>query len=147
MGNSDPSGVTSVAYGLSVSFLKCFLDLLIVSLHYVERLFLLSVVRDQSLSVVEVLDARQGPARRAEIHQDPGRRASQERDSLQHVHLVLVEVLLVFLGPSRQRIAMISVGRFRAEFTHDQRFLIFGFPFHPISFFWQTIVPAYIFVT
>src|SRR5882672_579108 len=124
----------------------CCFQLLIVFLHYVERLFLLSPVGDQSLSFVKVLDARQRPAWGAEIHQDPGTRAAQERDSSQHTHLVLVEVLLVFFGPSRQGITMISVRRFSAKFTHNQRFLVLRFPFHSISLFRQTIVPAYILI-
>src|SRR5258708_30014171 len=84
------------------------LHLLIVFLHYVERLFLFSPVRDQPFPVVEVLYAGQGPAWGTEIHQDPGTGAAQERNSLQHAHLMLVYIFLIFLGPSRPGVAVIS---------------------------------------
>src|SRR5438105_9258671 len=121
--------------------------LLIIPLHYIERLLPLPTVRDQSLPVVEILDARQRSARGAEIHQNPRTGAAQERDSFQHTHLMLVEVLLIFLSPSRQSVAVFTIERVAAEFTHDERLLIHSLPFYSVSLFRQTVVPAHVLVT
>src|SRR5437660_11907416 len=60
---------------------------------------------------------------------------------------MLVQVLLILLGPSRQSITMISVERAAAKLTHDERFLILRFPFQSIGLFRQTVVPSHILIT
>ena len=111
-------------------------------LHYKERFFLFTLVRDQSLPIVKVLNAWQRAAGGAEVHQDPGAGAAQERDSFQHVHLMLINILLVFLCPARHVIAMLAVRSFGAELGHDERLLVFHLPVHAINLVRQTIVPA-----
>src|ERR1022692_4384580 len=71
--------------------------LLIKLLHHKEGFLLLTAQRDESLAVEQVLNLRQRAARAAEIHQDPGRRAAQEGDAIEHLRRVLKHVLLVFL--------------------------------------------------
>src|SRR2546422_6745711 len=58
-----------------------------------ERFLSLSIVRNKSLAVEAILDARQLSMRRAKIFQDPWARAAQERDLAERSDLVFVDVL------------------------------------------------------
>src|SRR5690348_12934291 len=55
---------------------------------------------------------------------------------------MLVDIRLEFLGPARQRVAMISKLSVAAELAHHERLLILRLPLESVSFLRQTIVPA-----
>src|SRR5215208_7933 len=83
-------------HNLSLPFLH---KLAVEALQDVEGLLALAAVRDEPLAIVEVLYARQRPARRAEVGQNPWRHPAQRGDAPQHRDLVLVDVALVLLRP------------------------------------------------
>src|SRR5258708_9557664 len=75
-------------------------------LQYVERLFLLTAVGDQSFAIKVVLNSRQGSPRSTEIHQHPRRHSRQFWNSLRHCDLALKHVHLVFLAEPGRGVSM-----------------------------------------
>src|SRR6185503_19603482 len=100
-----------------------------------------------SFAIPVVLDVWQRTAWRAEVREDPRRRPTQKRNLLQHRDLMLVDALLILLGPSRRRITMMTEQSIAAKFTHHERLLILRAPLQSIRFLRQTIVPTDILVT
>ena len=60
---------------------------------------------------------------------------------------MLIDALLVFLGPTSQRIAVMVEQSVATKLTHHQRLLILRFPLQSIGFLRQPIVPADVLVT
>jgi hypothetical protein len=65
---------------------------LIVIAEDIIRLFLFAAVTQQSFAIVVILDAGEGTAGTAEVHQYPGSDALQKRNLLEHGDLVVVDV-------------------------------------------------------
>src|SRR5712664_2362878 len=91
--------------------LPFFNELTIKVLQDVEGLLPFTATRDQSFTVIEILYARQRSARRAKISQDPRSHAAERRNLLQHPELMLIQILLVLLGPSHARVTVIAEKR------------------------------------
>src|ERR1035437_1461209 len=105
-----------------------------------------SAVTEQSLAVVEVLDARQGPARRAEIHQHPGDGSIEERNPPEHGHLAAVHVGLILLSEARQIVTVAAGLRIGAEFPKDERLIRGSLPGDGIDLLGESILPADVFI-
>ena len=89
-----------------LSLTGCLVHFPVPALQHVERLLLLATIGDQAFAVPVVLDARQRAAGGAEVGQDPGGGAAEEGDFFEHSDLVLIDALLVLLGPARKRITV-----------------------------------------
>src|ERR1700691_2941104 len=101
----------------------CFTRLLLAVIipQHEKRFLLLAVIRDQAFAVEIIFKMRQRAPRTAKIFKHTRRSSTQERNALQHRDLVLVKTLLILLGPTGQRIAVIAKQRVASELTHDQR--------------------------
>ena len=65
----------------------------------VEDFFLVTILGDKSLAIVEILYFRQQPQWRAEVHQQPRAHSPQLRYLIQHDELMFVDVGLKFFCP------------------------------------------------
>src|SRR5437762_4850141 len=93
-------------------------------LQNVEGLFSLTILRDKSLAVVAILNSRQVAMWRTKVFQYPRARSAQKRNLAQCGDLVLVDIFLIFLGPSLRGSAMQALFCIAAEFAHDHRFVV-----------------------
>src|ERR1019366_2454197 len=112
----------------------------------VESWFALSAIGKQALAIVVVQNARQRPARRAEIHQYPGDRPVEKRNSAEHGHLAAIDIGLILLREAFQIVAVAAGLRIGAEFANDERLLIGSLPGDGIDLLGEPIVPADVFI-
>ena len=68
---------------------------------HIPGLLALTLVADEALHVVVVLDACEYAAWRAEVFQNPGRGACQAVNLIEHGEVLAIEVLLKLLRPAR----------------------------------------------
>src|ERR1017187_3467047 len=106
----------------------------------------LSAIGKQALAVVVILNTRKRPARRAEIHQYPGDRPIEKRNSAEHGHLAAIDVGLILLREAFQIVAVAAGLRIGAEFANDERLLIGSLPGDGVDLFGKPIVPADVFI-
>src|SRR5215467_6425515 len=93
-----------------------------------------------------ILDSRQESARRAEIHQQPGRHSGKSENPPQHADLPLIQVGLVLLGPAGVDGAAIAIRGTRAEFTDDEWLVVGHLPLDLSGVFGTSLIPAQVLV-
>jgi len=78
------------------------------------------MIGDKSFAIEIILKTRENSSRAAKVFENPWCHPAEEGNALQHNNLMLVEILLIFLGPTCERIAMVAKECIAPEFTHDQ---------------------------
>src|ERR1700747_531704 len=120
----DRCGAHSEPTGPSLLWWQSALQFPIVLLQYEEGLLPLAAIRDEPLAVEIILKTRQSPARTPKVLENPRRHSPKKGNALQHGNLVLVQILLVLLGPASGGATVVAVKRIAAVFAHDQRLII-----------------------
>src|ERR1017187_366963 len=111
-----------------------------------EGFFLFAVVADDALEIPAVLNARQLSARGTEVAQNPRRATTEAGNFFQNRQRAFVNVLLILLAEPRQRVRMKTLLCVRAEFTDDNRLVVFDAPAEPVNFIRQAVIPAGVFI-
>src|SRR5215467_14653427 len=119
---------------------------LIELLQYEEGLLFLPMLGYQPFAVEVVFDSRQRAPGTTKVFENPWCKAAQKRNTLQHGNLVLIKILLVFLAPTCERIAMVAKTRIAAKFAHDERLIISRYPVGQICIGRAMDVPANILI-
>src|SRR5260370_8703550 len=114
-------------------------------LQHEESLLLPAAFTHKSLAVEIILHVRERPSRTAKVFENPRSGSSQKRNALQHGNLMLVETLLIFLGPACKRIAVVAKERVSSEFTHNQRLVVLRAPINRLCVRRTMDVPANVF--
>ena len=102
-------GDHSEAKGTSLLWWQSALQFPIVLLQYEEGFLHLAVIRDEPLTVEIILKTKQRTARTPKILENPRRHSAKKGNALQHGNLVLVQILLVLLGPASGGAAVVAV--------------------------------------
>src|SRR5215471_7770929 len=122
------------------------LHFLIELLKYEEGLLFLPMLGYQPFAVEVVFDSRQRAPGTTKVFQNPWCKAAQKRNTLQHGNLVLIKILLIFLAPPRERVAMVTKARVAAKFAHDERLIISRYPVGHVCIGRTMYVPANILI-
>src|SRR5580700_5504032 len=88
-------------------------------LQYKEGFLLLTMIGDKSFTIEIILKTRENPSRTAKVLENPWGHSAKKGDAFQHVDLVLIKVLLILLGPTSGRSAVIAKKCIASEFAHD----------------------------
>src|SRR5882724_925430 len=111
-----------------------------------EGLFLFAVMADNALEIPAVLNTRQRPARGTEIAQNPRRATTEAWNFFQHRQRAFENILLILLAEARLCVRMKTPLCVRAEFTDDNRLVVFDAPAELVNFIRQAVIPAGVFI-